>query len=229
MSSDAVAAVVHTFAGYSRYWKPMQVSWSSVAERERLPLYWATDQDPESLLRGQQLLYTPEPTWGARLYSALLQLPLSTQYVLYLQEDQWLQQEPEADWLNRGLARMQREKLWYLGLAPVVSWPAAPYVGAEDLNDPTWYTVSHHAGLWYKPELMRSLRAEDSAFTHEVRINREVHRHHRYERYRTWPGCLPVLDASRQGRLTSAGHGWLRDRRLTLERPRHQVWKLERK
>jgi len=215
------AFLVHTFDGYKRYWQGFLHFFGKYYDNNLgVPVYFATEKEdisrfalPPTIIPIQ----TGSGEWGFRLMEALKQIP--EEYVLYMQEDMWLTAPLDDTFLQKALARMQKDGLNHLKLQKECQHKRFP--GHPELNDSTWYVASHQPAFWKKSFLISTLKADMSPFRHETTTNIFLH-----QQPQLMSKCqcnqdfdarvFPYEDVSRQGQLREVGKKMLAQENLVF-------------
>jgi hypothetical protein len=208
-SDPTFAVVVHSMDGYSRIWP---LFWHEFSRQVHVPVevdvvFAVEDKDPEEaraeLPSYARVVYTGKGDWCARLLYTLSHI--DADYVLYLQEDYIFRRPSDLSRAWPVCREMSEGGLWHVKLHPGCAF--SPFEEEqEDLNDPAWYAVSHHLGLWDKQWLEWTLRQGcTTCFQHEVFVNRHVHSEKAWTRCACKDGFYDVTDVMRRGKLTNEG------------------------
>jgi len=171
--------LVHTFDGYRRYWKPWLHFFKQHHPNPEWPVFFANEERAVNQffppgadgLRYHQIKCGKGP-WGQRLITALEAIP--TKYVLYMQEDMWLNSRLTQQYLNQCLSVAEQNNKKQLKLQAGCfhhHWTT------DGEGHPTWYIVSHQPGLWNREYLLSTLRPDMSPYHHEIETNQHLHAH----------------------------------------------------
>lgn len=164
-----LSLLVHTFNGYEFCWDGCLESykkhfWSDI------PLYWGTNtpnHDKHDF--GQfKVIYSGIGEWSDRLLVLLDQI--NTDYVLYMQEDFWLTDEPPS--LQFLMTLVEKHCLLRLQISPIVqfyslygsNWPFFFYEHAKSK-----YLVNHQPAIWSKKFLISCLEKGENPWQNEYR------------------------------------------------------------
>lgn len=222
-----IGILVHSFDGYRRYWPGFLYFYrkhyaEKTSSHRRWPLYFATEQKtPSKDIVPFRHIQTGEGSWGYRLRKALEVIPQS--YVLYMQEDMWL---------NGTLSHSRLEEAWGRMISQnAIHWKLQTncehlVLCPTDYNDPKWYVASHQPAIWDKEFLLSTLRDNYSPFAHETRVNHALH---------TTPAqaalCVcdvgfnfPYVDVSRRGKLRPQGVAMVKSSGIQFEETDDQVY-----
>ena len=202
-----VALLIHTFDGYRRYW---QGSIHFTQQHSTVfPTYFANENRQVSLPESWTQLRCGKGAFGYRLRRALEQI--LEPYVVYIQEDMWLQQDIPSDLLQRATRKMEHDNLVSIKLFHGCQHD----IHETDLNNPRWYIGTHQPSLWNREFLLNTIQDSMTPFQHEVRLNQRLHRN-RHESNRV--SCvddlslppLKYVDVSRRGKLRDIGKKMLK-------------------
>lgn len=122
-SGSRMAALVHSFDGYKRFWKP--AAHFTVANLPHdVPTYFASESQPVSS-EGVTPILTGPGSFGDRMRRAVREVEeLGHRYVLYLQEDMWLSEPLASHDLGEILGLMDTHLIDALKLADLAEPPA---------------------------------------------------------------------------------------------------------
>lgn len=223
MSFPNLSVLVSSFDGFSACWAPFC---------HGITRYWP-DAPPIHLLtnfvtfkNGQvtSLPVGPDQGWSDNLRFALESI--DTPFMLYLQEDYWLQSPVDSAQLERYIGLMEQHGANYLRLTPSPP-PDAPLAFEPNIGliaPEAEYRTSLQAALWRTDTLRELLKAGESAWDFEL-IGTPRSRH--YEGF--WsvqPGEGKGLDylnsAIVQGRWTRPAFEWSRRENFPVEWDRRQ-------
>ena len=126
MSLSNCSFLVHTFNQYERYWDGFlkgfheHLDFYNYQGLDEMPLYFGTDTEEHSKHDFQEfkVLYSGKGEWSDRLINLLGQI--STEYVIYIQEDMWPNDDPPN--IEELLHWMQQNDVWRLQISPIVQF-----------------------------------------------------------------------------------------------------------
>lgn len=216
---DNFAIIVHTFDGYRRYWPGLFYFWEKHYLQNNhsnsATIYFANEEILLFSKSMYQLHCTLGDAWGDRLRSALQRV--NHKYVLYLQEDIWLTEDLDQNWLTKVTDLMTHKKLLGVKLFDKCQHTLGM---SEDLNDPLWYVGTHQPSIWDREFLLKTLTENGlSPFQHEVSLNRHLHSSADGSRFKSVTDIglevkFKYEDVSRQGQLRSIGKKMLQQEGL---------------
>ena len=203
IKQSSLTIVIHSFDGYSRYWKGWIHYWKK---------YWPDcpydivflvgpnyTEDVKELKAWSKVkvFHSYHMSWSDRLGDVLHSI--KTPYVLYSQEDMWLTGKVENHLMEENLSFMGQKVHLQL------SDDCVPCQRDLLWNDPRTYCFSHQLSIWNRDYLIDSLKGTDTPFQHEIKVNVDFRTNFNI----TLIGCakhrIPFKDISRQGKLTPLG------------------------
>ncbi len=120
----SLAVLIHSFDGYKRFWKPV-VRFTTENLPFGVPLFFASEETPMTQGPVTPLL-TGSGRFGDRMKRAVRHVQKSGfKYVLYLQEDMWIDTPISRSELDNYLELMERHELDALKLADLADAPDA--------------------------------------------------------------------------------------------------------
>jgi hypothetical protein len=163
-----LSVLIHTFNGYRHLWAGLS---SAMCEHwnEKVPIFFGTDvanQDGGTLIfpENTNMIRSGPGEWSDRLQVLLGQI--TTDYVLYMQEDQWPTQSPPD--LAEMMQIMTEKHLLRLQISPVV--PFYKLFSEENtlfFDVKSKYLVSHQPSIWKKSFLLECLKSGETPWVNE--------------------------------------------------------------
>lgn len=192
-----VTILIHTFDGYVRMWDPMMYFWTKhyiKPNTHTFPIHFANENRNYRLMDGFEMKHTGYGGWGKRLRIALENI--TTDYVLYLQEDFWLHDTLSQEKLEEAVNKAKTDNIDVLQL----------FHGCQHPRNKT-NTNIHHPSIWKKSFLLETLKDTYSPSQHLMRTSILQH-------IKPKITCLPEFDfpykeVNRRGRLTTEGGNML--------------------
>lgn len=162
-----LAAVVHSFDGYKRFWGPARY-FTERAIPLGFPIYYVSERvamhpDPA------RCILTGEGGFSTRLARGAETVSRSHKYVLYLQEDIWINDPLAPETLSAFVQRMEKDDIDCLKLGWGPFWPRARHFvadrtdclpGSENVRwyGPHGFSMSHHLSIFRSDYLWRTAR-----------------------------------------------------------------------
>jgi len=197
-----LAVILHTCDAYERLWEGWFYCWKKFQKNtilDRVKLYFMNEEEikysfKEGLPSSMVWCPTGPGEWSDRLIRGLVNIP--EPYVLYMQEDFWLDKTLNDDrleeimyWAHGG------EAVRIMGSGQRLMDSLAPPNIGEDLRRFAYrspYFFGHAVTVWYKPHLMRCLGPGENPWIncHEGNLRcwammpQPVHYHYPFEWYR---------------------------------------------
>jgi hypothetical protein len=211
-----IAILVHTFDGYRRYWKPWIYFFNKHYSEPEWHIYFANEVKnvqhlfPEKQKQKYHHIPCGSGSWGHRLIVALNHI--DAEYVLYMQEDMWLNRTLLQTYLNDCLSVCVKKNVKQLKLQAGCfhqRWS----VYAE--GHPSWYIISHQPGIWNREYLLSTLQPNMSPYDHEIQTNIKLHKQPELSRD-IYCGAMeglrpfPYVGVSQMGVLTYTGESMLK-------------------
>lgn len=175
MSEKSIVLLVHAcdryrflYRGFERFFN---LYWDKSADVE---LYFATEVESVQI-NGFVNLKSGKGEWSDRLRK-LLSEDISSDYVLYMQEDMWLSSQVDGKFIN-GLAQFVRDfkpNLVKLNSAEnYTTTPTENFISAlriaELVNDKSQFLMSHQPALWNRKFLIEQLGKGEHPWRNERR------------------------------------------------------------
>lgn len=160
-----LSVLVHTFNGYKHLWPGQWLAFCAHWE-ERVPVFFGTDQEDEITVHYGKMILSGPGEWSDRLIRLLHQIP--TEYVLYMQEDQWPKQSPPD--LAEMMRIVSKYDLFRLQLGPIV--PFYKLFSEENtlfFDVKSKYLVSHQPSIWKKSFLLDCLKPGETPWQNEYK------------------------------------------------------------
>jgi hypothetical protein len=207
-----VSIVIHTFDGYKRYWEGVVHFLQKYYVDQTSIVYFANETMDIDLPPFFSQIKCGKGKWGYRLIQALNNVP--TKYVVYMQEDMWLNQYLHQRYLNEVEEYMEKNNLVSVKLFSNCKHDINIL---EDLNNPLWYIGTHQPSMWNKEYLLSTIDTTMSPFRHETSLNRRLHNTNEgikvlcsEEAEIAFYQHLSYQDVSRQGKLRDVGKQMLK-------------------
>jgi hypothetical protein len=164
---DQVTLLVSTFDGYSMCWKPFCYGLSKYWPNHPRKLKFITNwKEPE---HGAAIKVGKDKGWSENLLAALKEI--DTPYLLYAQEDYWIDRLVPDDCINSYLSFLESGQADYIRLYPVpppdMDFPPDPRLGV--MSPGAQYRTSLQMALWRKEILQDLLRPRETAWQFEVK------------------------------------------------------------
>lgn len=164
-----LSLLVHTFDDYKRFWPGCFAAWNEHIN-QYLPNYFGTDIETDIETRFK-VIYSGQGEWSDRLKKLLAQI--STEYVLYAQEDHWPKAAPPN--FSQMMAFVKKYDLLRLQLAPVNQYYTL--TGSElplFFHKSSKYLVSHQPSIWKKSFLLDCLGENESPWMNEYEGTKRI-------------------------------------------------------
>lgn len=160
-----LAVVIHSFDGYKRFWAAARY-FTERAIPAGFPIYYMTERTPMHPDASRCIL-TGEGGFSTRLARGLDTISRSHKYVLYLQEDIWIDEPVAAEALSGFVQRMEKDQLdcFKLGWASLTPREFESIVEGSDRlpesSDLRWfgphsYSMSHHCSIFCSTYFLRT-------------------------------------------------------------------------
>ncbi len=186
MSSLNCSLLCHTFNQYEKYWDGFLNGWknyihdqelqNSVWGHEDIDNYYFGTDEPFHVKHdfGRfKVIYSGKGEWSDRLINLLTQIP--TEYVLYMQEDQWPTAGPPN--IAKLLAFMVQNDVWRLQISPIVQFYSL--VGCKIPLYFHWkskYLMSHQPSIWKKDFLLSCLQPNENPWKNEYEATKRLNK-----------------------------------------------------
>lgn len=163
MSSSNCSLLVHTFNRYESLWDGFLSSFSMLGDGK---CYFGTDTPDHGRhdFKNFEVLYSGDAEWSDRLRVLVKQIP--TDYILYMQEDQWPKNPvPAMDMFD---AMIEKYDLYRLQISPVNQ-----FYSLHGSSIPLFfhykskYLVSHQPSIWKKSFLLDCLKPNENPWVNE--------------------------------------------------------------
>jgi hypothetical protein len=159
-----LSLLIHTFNDYKRFWPGAIASISEFIPD--VPKYFGTDAADHGKFdfKDFNVLYSGYGSWSDRLTRLLLKIP--TDYVFYMQEDQWPTQKPPD--LVKMMQIMTENNLFRLQISPNVR-----FYTLKNAENPAFfdlkskYLISHQPSIWRKNFLLDQIRYNENPWINE--------------------------------------------------------------
>lgn len=161
-----VVILVSTFDGYHFCWQPFCHGFEKYWHDNPYELAFITNQLVAPCSRSIRV--GQDRGWSNNLIEALMQT--SASYVIYTQEDYWLNRPVNTDQILSYVELMEQDRADYIRLFPVPP-PDLPFAHDEHLgviSTESGYRASLQMALWRKEVLMDILKADETGWTFEV-------------------------------------------------------------
>jgi hypothetical protein len=174
-----LSVLIHTFNGYQHLWPGFLEAWKMHWQSRWVHPFFGTDVISPAVVENRIgdrffMLYSGPGEWSDRLARLLEDIP--TDYILYMQEDQWPTQSPPD--LAEMMDIMREKDLFRLQISPIV--PFYKLFSVENMlffDLKSKYLVSHQPSIWKKSFLLDCLKPNETPWQNEysgtMRLNHQ--------------------------------------------------------
>jgi hypothetical protein len=164
---DNTALLVSSCDKYEACWEPFAHGLQKYWPEHFRPLYFITNDKDAPY--GESIKSGPDRGWAANLHLALESIP--EDYVLYAQDDYWIDRPVNGTAIREYLAILQSGKADYIRLYPAPP-PGKAFLDDERLGmigEDAEYRTSLQMTLWRKSTLLSLLIPNETPWQFEVR------------------------------------------------------------
>ena len=186
-----LSILIHTCDSYSRFWAGMLYSLDFYWDYEKIPVYWASEEQtvfdidikckdltykPNNLIRPILTGKTDRNGFSDRMIHALEQIP--SKWVLYIQEDMWLKSRIDYNTFlklilfaeqNKADSIKLHSKLFYYDNYRLESTDSfVDNIRMLKFSEGENYLLSHNATIWNREYLLMNQAKGEDPWTNEV-------------------------------------------------------------